>query len=69
MDLFQLALAPRMDLICMEVNGAEVRSQGTKNLGAFHGAEVPFVFGDTFELVGGEVDLSVRKRILCAVLY
>ena len=31
---------------------------GTHNLGAFHGAEVPFVFGDTFELVGGEVDLS-----------
>ncbi len=32
---------------------------GTHNLGAFHGAEVPFVFGDTFELVGGEVNLSV----------
>eukprot|EP01052_Picozoa_sp_SAG31_P003645 SAG31_NODE_143_length_22627_cov_14.541347_2_plen_599_part_00 len=31
---------------------------GTNNLGAFHGAEVPFVFGDTFELVGGEITLS-----------
>jgi para-nitrobenzyl esterase len=31
---------------------------GTENLGAFHGAEVPFVYGDTFELVGGEVTLS-----------
>ena len=31
---------------------------GTSGLGAFHGAEVPFVFGDTFELVGGEVSLS-----------
>eukprot|EP01046_Picozoa_sp_COSAG06_P010251 COSAG06_NODE_556_length_14336_cov_8.683290_13_plen_128_part_00 len=43
---------------------------GTKNLGAFHGAEVPFVFGDTFELVGGEVDLSVRNTHInfCAVL-
>eukprot|EP01052_Picozoa_sp_SAG31_P022723 SAG31_NODE_1822_length_7193_cov_3.631802_6_plen_218_part_00 len=31
---------------------------GTHGLGAFHGAEVPFVFHDTFELVGGEKDLS-----------
>ena len=31
---------------------------GTQGLGAFHGAEVPFVFGDTFELVGGELSLS-----------
>ena len=28
------------------------------NAGAFHGAEVPFVFHDSFELVGGENDLS-----------
>ena len=27
---------------------------GTQGDGAFHGAEIPFVFGDTFELVGGE---------------
>lgn len=32
---------------------------GTGHLGAFHGAEVPFVFGDAFELVGGEMNLSV----------
>ena len=31
---------------------------GTENLGAFHGSEVPFVYGDTFELVGGEITLS-----------
>lgn len=31
---------------------------GTENLGAFHGSEVPFVYGDTFELVGGELTLS-----------
>eukprot|EP01048_Picozoa_sp_COSAG05_P018122 COSAG05_NODE_2592_length_2862_cov_1.937749_1_plen_771_part_00 len=31
---------------------------GTQNLGAFHGAEVPFVFHDTFEMVGGETELS-----------
>ena len=31
---------------------------GTHNLGAFHGAEVPFVFHDDFELMGGEVNLS-----------
>ena len=31
---------------------------GTRDLGAFHGAEVPFVFFDTFELEGGEVALS-----------
>ena len=28
--------------------------------GAFHGAEVPFVFNDQFELEGGERDLSER---------
>ena len=33
-------------------------ARAQNNLGAFHGAEVPFVFGDTFELSGGEVDLS-----------
>ena len=27
---------------------------GTAGLGAFHGAELPFVFSDTFELVGGK---------------
>lgn len=31
---------------------------GTQNLGAFHGAEVPFVFNDGFELMGGEHNLS-----------
>ena len=31
---------------------------GTEGLGAFHGAEVPFVFHDDFELMGGEVNLS-----------
>ena len=31
---------------------------GTHSLGAFHGAEVPFVFHDDFELIGGEVNLS-----------
>jgi carboxylesterase type B len=31
---------------------------GTHGLGAFHGAEVPYVFGDTFELEGGELNLS-----------
>ena len=28
------------------------------NLGAFHGAEVPYVFYDSFELVGAERELS-----------
>jgi hypothetical protein len=31
---------------------------GTQGLGAFHGAEVPFVFNDGFELMGGEHNLS-----------
>ena len=31
--------------------------------GAFHGAEVPFVFNDQFELDGGERDLSERMAI------
>lgn len=35
----------------------------SSHLGAFHGAEVPFVFTDSFELKGGERDLSERMAL------
>jgi len=36
----------------------------TKTMGAFHGAEVPFVFGDGFEL-NGEEEITLSRRMGC----
>ena len=37
-----------------------VNNRNTTEIGAFHGSEVPFVFHDTFELEGSEVELSSK---------
>ena len=38
--------------------------QNIPTLGAFHGAEVPFVFGDTFELTSDE-EKALSKAMGC----